>query len=68
MTKIFKSYSEFINREDADINGVTEHFAINNPEWEKQNETNKGCWCCYGCSGCSGCSDCSVCYGCYDKK
>ena len=42
MTKIFKTRSEFIGREDKEINGVDEYFAKNNPNWENENKTNKG--------------------------
>lgn len=38
-TKIYKSYSEFIAREDRDDNGVSEDFAKENPDYEKANET-----------------------------
>ena len=68
MTKIFKTRSEFIGREDKEINGVDEYFAKNNPNWENENKTNKGCWNCSDCSRCSGCSrcyDCSDCSGCF---
>ncbi len=54
MTQIFKDYYEFSNRENKDINGVSESFAKNNPNWEKENETNKACWNCSRCSDCSG--------------
>jgi hypothetical protein len=56
MTKIFKSKTEFLNRDDKTINGVSAEFAGENLEFEKQNKTNEGCW---NCSRCSGCSDCS---------
>ena len=65
-TKIFKDYSEFLQREDKAENGVSQIFADNNPNWEAQNATNKGCWNCSGCSGCSGCFDCSDCSDCFD--
>ena len=73
-TQIFKDYSAFLNREDLEINGVSQEFADQNPNYLTENETNKGCWncsycsdCygCYDCSYCSRCSDCSYCYGCY---
>jgi hypothetical protein len=57
MTQIFKDYSAFINREDKKVNGVSEEFAANFPEFEKENESNEGCWSCSRCSGCSRCSD-----------
>ncbi len=71
-TEIFKSYRDFINREDKEVNGVNEEFAAEHPEYVKDNETNKGCWNCSDCSGCSDCSrcsrcsDCSRCSGCSD--
>jgi hypothetical protein len=80
MTKIFSTYSEFLGREDELMNGVSTDFAENNPQWEKENVSNDGCWNCSNCSrcsGCSGCSDCSGCsrcsgcsgcFGCSDKK
>ena len=55
-TLIFENYLAFLNRPDADTNGVSPQFAADNPDYEKQNETNKSCW---GCSDCSRCSDCS---------
>jgi hypothetical protein len=64
MTKIFSTYSEFLSREDKKINGVSQDFADEYPDFEKDNESNRGCWNCSGCSGCSGCSDCSDCSRC----
>lgn len=64
-TIIFKSFSDFLSRKDKDQNGVSEDFAIRNPNWEKENETNLGCWNCSGCSDCSDCSDCYDCRRCY---
>ncbi|MBO9613394.1 MAG: hypothetical protein J7619_11895 [Dyadobacter sp.] len=58
-TQIFQGYFEFIQREDKTVNGVSAEFAQENPDFEKQNETNKGCWNCSDCSGCSRCSRCS---------
>lgn len=52
MTQIFQSYSEFLNREDQTINGVSPQFAERVPDFEKQNETNKGCWNCVSCVRC----------------
>lgn len=57
MTTIFKNYSEFLSRADKNVNGVSQEFADENPEFEKENETNKSCWNCSGCSDCSRCSD-----------
>jgi hypothetical protein len=61
MTQIFNSYIDFLNREDKEINGVSKDFAELNSDFEKQNETNKGCWNCSYCSDCSYCSYCSKC-------
>jgi hypothetical protein len=66
-TVIFKDYSEFLNRTDKSVNGVSVAFAEQNPEYKEQNQTNQGCWNCMGCSDCidcRGCSDCSYCMGC----
>ena len=62
-TKIFKTREDFLNREDKDVNGVSEEFAKDYPDYEKKNETNEACW---NCSDCSCCSDCSGCRGCSD--
>ena len=58
-TKIFKTYSDFLDRENKEINGVNPEFADEYPDFEKQNESNKGCWNCRDCSYCRGCRDCS---------
>jgi hypothetical protein len=50
VTQIFESYLHFICREDKTLNGVSQVFADNNPGWQKDNETNKGCWNCSDCS------------------
>ncbi len=73
-TKIYKTYGDFLARENQDENGVSEVFAENNPSWEKMNQTNKACWSCFDCFDCSCCSccsrcfDCSCCSDCFDKK
>jgi hypothetical protein len=64
MTQIFKSYSEFLQRPDKDVNGASQTFADDQPQYVEQNETNKGCWNCSDCSDCSRCSDCSGCSRC----
>ena len=64
ITKIYKTYSEFLQRENKEENGVSASFAELNPTYEKQNETNKACWNCRDCSYCSGCSDCRDCSYC----
>ena len=40
-TQIFKNYLDFLNREDKSINGVDQNFVIKNPDFAKENETNK---------------------------
>ncbi len=69
-TQIYKTYSDFLNRENKIENGVSKSFSELNPDFEKQNLENESCWncsrCsdCSDCSGCSGCSRCSGCSGC----
>lgn len=75
-TLVFKSFHGFSLREDKTVNGVGEEFAQYHPNFEEQNQTNKGCWNCYEssnctnstdlfkCSGCSDCQNCSDCHGC----
>lgn len=53
-TKIYKSYSKFLSREDKKENGVSESFAENNPNFIKGNNSNEASWNCSDCSGCSG--------------
>ena len=68
-TEIFKDYLEFSNRKDKEVNGVSSEFAKDNPNYEKENKRNEGCWNCRDCSDCSdciGCRDCSDCIGCSD--
>ena len=55
-TRIYKTYSDFLDRTERLENGVSEDFAKEYPDFEKQNETNEACW---NCSRCSRCSDCS---------
>ena len=63
-TKIFKSYEDFLNREDRSINGVSKDFAAKHPDFKKQNETNTGCWNCHSCYYCFDCNSCDSCYSC----
>lgn len=49
-TKIYKDYYEFSQRENRDENGVSQEFAKNNPDFERENIANKSCWNCSGCS------------------
>jgi hypothetical protein len=43
-TQIFKSYDEFLQREDKSVNGVSDEFAQRHVNYAEQNETNTGCW------------------------
>jgi len=52
-TEIFKNYSEFLNREDKDINGVSPEFVKDNENYQADNNTNEDCWNCRYCSACS---------------
>src|SRR5580698_6431653 len=63
-TKIYESYSAFLTRENKSENGVSKEFAESNPDFEKQNLKNEGCYDCSRCSRCSGCSCCSGCSSC----
>ena len=63
-TQIFDSYSDFMKREDKKINGVSKAFSENNPDFEKDNETNEGCWDCSGCRFCRYSIDCRRCLDC----
>lgn len=68
-TLIFKSYTDFLNREDKSINGVSETFAKGNANWDIQNINNVGCWNCATSTGCSfsrGLVDCTDCTDCVD--
>lgn len=51
-TKIFRSYLDFLHREDLTINGVSHKFAKKHPNYIEDNMTNIGCWNCYKCIGC----------------
>ena len=67
-TKIYKSYEDFVNREDKRENGVSEGFAAKHPDFEEQNKTNTGCWNCYDCKNCDSCNwchSCDHCHSCY---
>lgn len=69
-TKIFNSVNDFINREDKTLNGVSLEFVAKYPNWEKENQTNIGCWDCYNCTECTysynlnSCHKCNDCYFC----
>lgn len=65
MTKIFTSYEEFLKRSDKDLNGISQEFADKNPNYNKENESNKGCWNCSKCYNCFGCYNSFQCYNCF---
>jgi hypothetical protein len=65
-TQIFNSFKDFQNREYKSINGVSNYFASEYPDWEKMNETNLGCWECLNCRNCKDCNECVNCTNCYD--
>jgi len=54
-TKVFDTYKAFSNREDKSVNGVSQRFAEENPNWQEMNKTNKGCWNCQNCNSCDNC-------------
>ena len=65
MTRIYKSYDDFLNRENKEENGVSEGFAKRHPDFEEDNKLNEGCWDCDDCHGCDDCDDCHDCHGCH---
>ena len=70
-TKIYKSYADFLNRADKSINGVSEDFAAEHPDFEKDNESNSGCWNCYDCQNCESCKwcvSCELCEWCENRE
>ncbi len=75
-TKIFKTFSEFTDRPDKSVNGVSPTFAKEHPYYESDNKGNVGCWECIDCWGCVECIDCercnesvrlTWCTGCYES-
>ena len=67
-TKIYKSYEDFMKREDKNINGVSEDFAAKYPDFETQNQSRKGCWNCYKCELCYFCESCKSSKNLINKK
>ena len=70
-TKIFKSYENFLKREDKNINGVSEDFAAEHPDFEESNESKSGCWNCYDCKNCESCNwcvSCELCNWCENRE
>jgi hypothetical protein len=64
-TQIFKTYKDFLMRDDETVNGVSPDFAREHPNWDADNSTNIGCWNCINCHNCNGCDDCNGCNYCY---
>lgn len=62
-TIIYKDFYAFQGRANRDENGVSEHFARNNRNYQEVNLTNKGCWECKGCERCYHCTECINCTG-----
>ena len=67
-TEISKSYEDFLNRPDKNVNGVSPEFAKKNPDWEEDNATNTGCWNCKSCDSCYFCKSCYSCNSCDSCK
>ncbi len=64
-TKIYKSYADFLMRENKEENGVSVDFAAEHPDFEEDNKTNIDCWNCYDCKNCESCNLCISCISCY---
>ena len=62
-TQVYRSLDEFLAREDKTVNGVSEAYSIQWPNFIEDNETNTGCW---NCNDCVGCVECNDCYDCTD--
>ncbi len=63
-TKIYKSYADFLMRENKEENGVSVDFAAEHPDFEEDNKTNIDCWNCYDCKNCESCNLCISCISC----
>jgi len=73
-SQTFESYSDFLNRENKNINGILSkdiESELQLTRWQEQNETNKGCWNVRGfgknnkdCTNCFNISDCENCENC----
>lgn len=61
-THVFNNKSEFDNRPDKFINGVSAEFAYSRPNYKEDNETNISCWNCSNCINCYECSNCDNCH------
>lgn len=56
-TEIFESYEAFLQRSDKTVNGITANVAAVISDWEKDNETNQGCFNSTRCKGSVDCLD-----------
>ena len=70
MIKIYKDYSEFSQREDKTMNGVSQRFL--DKYGLTLNTINlincTGCWNCYDCKDCTNCRDCEDCTDCSENN
>lgn len=60
-TEVFKSYKDFLSREDKSVNGVSEEYASSHNDYERDNISNDGCWNCLHCVNCIDCLGCQRC-------
>ena len=73
-TRVFKSFQDFLNRKDLEVNGVSEEFLNTYTDAIEDNESNISCWNCYGCRDCRNdqecirCVYCVECEGCIDCR
>lgn len=66
--RVFKSYEDFLAREDKTLNGVSAEYAQTfnslrsfHDSVIKGNKTNVGCWNCTHCRYCLDCVNCTLC-------
>lgn len=52
-TKVYKSYADFLKRDDKRENGVSQEYALKHPDFEERNKTNTGRWNSYLCDYCT---------------
>lgn len=57
-TQVFKTYADFLAREDKKVNGVSPDFT------GVFDDSNVGCWNCTHCTGCIYCAHCAHCKNC----
>lgn len=61
--KIYKSYEDFINREDKNLNGFTIEF-LHQIDGDVNLTDSIGCWNCIDCTECTNCVNCVRCSKC----